>query len=178
MSTAAPCGRLFAEHDEGGGGQLWAAEVRPGCNRVAGGCVRAADPGAVAAVPADAGDGESGSGSASRSDSLIEFVKTNVAILPLLILTATTTLMPRSTRRPSPRTGGGPTSTRSRAATRQVRGPLGHRPATRQEIVPAGCPGAGKRPGVLLVREGGFEPGPTHAHRALFGQFEREMSSR
>jgi hypothetical protein len=30
------------------------------------------------------------SGSASRSDSLIEFVKTNVAILPLLILTATT----------------------------------------------------------------------------------------
>jgi len=39
---------------------------------------------------ADAGDGESRSGSASRSDSLIEFVKTNVAILPLLILTATT----------------------------------------------------------------------------------------
>ena len=31
-----------------------------------------------------------GSGSASRSDSLIESVKTNVAILPLLILTATT----------------------------------------------------------------------------------------
>jgi hypothetical protein len=31
-----------------------------------------------------------GSGSASRSDSLIEFVETNVAILPLLILTATT----------------------------------------------------------------------------------------
>jgi hypothetical protein len=30
------------------------------------------------------------------------------------------TLMPRSTRRPSPRTGG-PTSTRSRAVTRQVR---------------------------------------------------------
>jgi hypothetical protein len=30
------------------------------------------------------------SGSAGRSDSLIEFVKTNVAILPLLILTATT----------------------------------------------------------------------------------------
>ena len=63
---------MFAEHGEGGGGQLWAAEVRPGCNGVAGGCVRAADPGAVAAV------------------SLIEFVKTNVAILPLLILTATT----------------------------------------------------------------------------------------
>jgi hypothetical protein len=42
--------------------------------------------GAVAAVSADAGDGESRSGSASRSDSLIEFVKTNVAILPLLIL--------------------------------------------------------------------------------------------
>ena len=39
---------------------------------------------------ADAGDGESRSGSASRSDSLIEFVKRNVAILPLLILTATT----------------------------------------------------------------------------------------
>lgn len=90
MSTAAPCGRMFAEHGEGGGGQLWAAEVRPGCNGVAGGCVRAADPGAVAAVSADAGDGESRSGSASRSDSLIEFVKTNVAILPLLILTATT----------------------------------------------------------------------------------------
>ena len=34
--------------------------------------------------------GESRSGSAGRSDSLIEFVKTNVAILPLLILTATT----------------------------------------------------------------------------------------
>jgi hypothetical protein len=29
-------------------------------------------------------------GAAGRSDSLIEFVKTNVAILPLLILTATT----------------------------------------------------------------------------------------
>jgi hypothetical protein len=38
-------------------------------------------------VSADAGDGESRSGSASRSDSVIEFVKTNVAILPLLILT-------------------------------------------------------------------------------------------
>ena len=57
---------------------------------VAGGCVRAADPEAAAAVSADAGGGESRSGSASRSDSLIEFVKTNVAILPLLILTATT----------------------------------------------------------------------------------------
>ena len=88
MSTAAPCGRTFAAHDEGGGGQLWAAEVRPGCNGVAGGCVRAADPGAVAAVSADAGDGESRSGSARRSDSLIEFVETNVA-MPLLILTAT-----------------------------------------------------------------------------------------
>ena len=54
------------------------------------------------------------------------------------------TLMPRSTRRPSPRTGG-PTSTQSRVVTRQVRGPLEHRPATRQEIVPAGCPAAGKR---------------------------------
>jgi hypothetical protein len=58
--------------------------------RVAGGCVRSADPAAVAAVSADAGDGESRSGSASRSDSLIEFVKTNVAICPFLILTATT----------------------------------------------------------------------------------------
>jgi hypothetical protein len=48
-----------------------------------------AAPGA-AAVPADAGNGESRSGSASRNDSLIEFVKTNVAIMPLLILTATT----------------------------------------------------------------------------------------
>ena len=38
----------------------------------------------------DAVDGESGSGSAGGSDSLIEFVKTNMAILPLLILTATT----------------------------------------------------------------------------------------
>jgi hypothetical protein len=47
-----------------------------------------ADPGAVAAVYTDAG--ESRSGSASRSDSLIEFVKTNVVILPMLILTATT----------------------------------------------------------------------------------------
>jgi hypothetical protein len=78
---------MFTEHDEGGDGQLWAAEVPPGCNAVAGGCVRAADPGAVAAISADAGDGESRSGSASPSDSLIEFVKTNVAILPLLILT-------------------------------------------------------------------------------------------
>jgi hypothetical protein len=52
--------------------------------------LRAADPGAVAPVSADAGDGKSRSESASRSDSLIEFVKTNVAILPLLILTATT----------------------------------------------------------------------------------------
>jgi hypothetical protein len=41
-------------------------------------------------VSADAGDGESRSGSASGSDSLIEFVKRNVAILLLLILTATT----------------------------------------------------------------------------------------
>jgi hypothetical protein len=90
VSTAAPYGRMFAEHDEGGGGQLWAAEVRPGCNGVAGGCVRAADPTAVAAVSADAGGGESRSGSARRRDSLIEFVKTNVAILPSLILTATT----------------------------------------------------------------------------------------
>jgi hypothetical protein len=46
--------------------------------------------GLVAAVSADAGGGESRRGSAGRSDSLIEFVKTNVAILPLLILTATT----------------------------------------------------------------------------------------
>ena len=29
------CGRMFAEHAEGGGGQLWAAEVPPGCNGVA-----------------------------------------------------------------------------------------------------------------------------------------------
>ena len=89
MSTAAPCGRMFAEHDEGGAAQFWAAEVRPGCNRV---CwwMRSKDPKAAAAVSADAGDGDSRSGSASRSDSLIEFVKTNVAILPLLILTATT----------------------------------------------------------------------------------------
>lgn len=52
--------------------------------------MRSKDPGAVAAVSADAGGGESRSGSASRSDSLIESVKTNVTILPLLILTATT----------------------------------------------------------------------------------------
>jgi hypothetical protein len=66
----------------------------PRCVRAATGplvdAFRAADPGAVAAVSADAGDGDSRSGSASRSDSSIEFVKTNVAILPLLILTATT----------------------------------------------------------------------------------------
>jgi hypothetical protein len=66
----------------------------PRCVRAATGSlvdgVRAADPGAVAAVSADAGGGESRSGSAMRSDSLIEFVKTIVAILPLLILTATT----------------------------------------------------------------------------------------
>jgi hypothetical protein len=57
---------------------------------VAGGCVRARIRELLRGVSADAGDGESRSGSASRSDSLIEFVKTNVAILPLLILTATT----------------------------------------------------------------------------------------
>jgi hypothetical protein len=34
VSTAAPCGRMFAEHGEGGGGQLWAAEVRPGYGRL------------------------------------------------------------------------------------------------------------------------------------------------
>jgi hypothetical protein len=81
---------MFAEHGGGGAGQLWAAGVRPGCDRGAGGWVRAADPGAVAVVSADAGAGESRSGPAGRSDSLIEFVKTNVPILPLLILTATT----------------------------------------------------------------------------------------
>jgi hypothetical protein len=90
VSTAAPCGRMFAEHGEGGGGQLWAAEVRPGCNGVAGGCVEPRPRELLRGVSADAGDGESRSGSARRSDSLIEFVKTNVAILPLLILTATT----------------------------------------------------------------------------------------
>src|SRR5215218_3549157 len=53
------------------------------------------------------------------------------------------TLMPRSTRRPSPlrvdrpRPGPGP---RDRSA-----GPMEHRPATREEIVAAGCPGARKR---------------------------------
>jgi hypothetical protein len=81
---------MFTEHGEGGGGQLWAAEVPPGCNGVAGGCVRARIRELLRGVSADAGDGESRSRSASRSDSLIEFVKTNVAILPLLILTATT----------------------------------------------------------------------------------------
>jgi hypothetical protein len=83
VSTAAPCGRMFAEHGEGGGGQLWAAEVRPGCNRVAGGCVRAADPGAVAAVSADSGDGDSRSRSASRTDSLIEFAIGDLAVADL-----------------------------------------------------------------------------------------------
>jgi hypothetical protein len=76
--------------NEGGGGQLWAAEVRPGCN---GSLVDGFEPRLrelFGAVSADAGDDESRSGSASRSDSLIEFVKTNVAILRLLILTATT----------------------------------------------------------------------------------------
>jgi hypothetical protein len=79
---------MFAEHGEGGG-QLWAAEVRPGW----GSLVDAFKPRIrelLRAVSADAGDGESGSGSASCSDSLIEFVKTNMAILPLLTLTATT----------------------------------------------------------------------------------------
>jgi hypothetical protein len=48
--------------------------------------------GAATGSLVDAFERGSGSccGSASRSDSLIEFVKTNVAILPLLILTATT----------------------------------------------------------------------------------------
>jgi hypothetical protein len=80
---------MFAEHGEGGGGQFWAAEVRPGCNRV---CwwMRSNGSESCWAVSADAGDGDSRSGSASRSDSLIEFVQTNVAVLPLLILTATT----------------------------------------------------------------------------------------
>jgi hypothetical protein len=80
---------MFAEHGEGGGGQplgrrgtsglqwghwwLRRARIRSCCGRFA-----------------DADGGESRSGSASPSDSLIEFVKTNVAILPLLILTATT----------------------------------------------------------------------------------------
>jgi hypothetical protein len=61
-----------------------------GLQRVAGGCVRARIRELLRGVSADAGGGESRSGSAMRSDSLIEFVKTNVAILPLLILTATT----------------------------------------------------------------------------------------
>ena len=87
-STAAAGGRMFAEHGEGGGGQLWAAEVRPGLQRGRWWMRSSADPAAVAAVSADAGCSESRSGSASRSDSLIEFGKTNVALLPLLILTA------------------------------------------------------------------------------------------
>ena len=49
------------------------------------------------------------------------------------------TLLPRSTRRPSPRTGG-PTSTRSRAVTRQVRGSAGpssrHPPGDRPSRLP------------------------------------------
>jgi len=81
---------MFTEHGEGGGGQLWADEVPPAAT---GSLVDAFEPPIrelVRAVSADAGDGESLSGSPSRSDSLIEFVTTNVAILPLLILTATT----------------------------------------------------------------------------------------
>ena len=61
--------------------------MRPGCDGVAGGAFEPPVRELLRAVSADAGDGESRSGSASRSDSLIEFVKTNVAILPLLILT-------------------------------------------------------------------------------------------
>jgi hypothetical protein len=81
---------MFAEHGEGGGGQLWAAGVRPGCNGVAGGAFEPRIRKLLRPLSADAGDGESRSGSASRTDSLIEFLKTNVAILPLLILTTTT----------------------------------------------------------------------------------------
>jgi hypothetical protein len=69
----------------------WPALSRPGTSGLQRGrwwMGSSRDPGAVAAVSADAG--ESRSGPASRSDSLIEFRKTNVAILPLLILTATT----------------------------------------------------------------------------------------
>jgi hypothetical protein len=90
VSTAAPYGRMFPEHDEGGGGQLCAAEVRPGCNR--GRCWMGSSRGSGSCCGRFRGcrRRQSRSGSASRSDSLIEFVKTNVAILPLLILTATT----------------------------------------------------------------------------------------
>ena len=69
---------------------LCAAAVPPGGNGVAGGCVRARIRELFRGVSADTGDGDSRSGSAGRSDPLIEFVKTNVATLPLLILTATT----------------------------------------------------------------------------------------
>jgi hypothetical protein len=77
VSTAAPCGRMFAEHDEGGGGQLGPPRhVRA----ATGSLVDAFQPRIrelLRPVSADAGDGESRSGSARRSDSLIEFVKTS-----------------------------------------------------------------------------------------------------
>ena len=83
---------MFAEHGAGGAGHLWAAEVR---RAATGSLVDAFEPrvrGAVSSqFPAGARRRRSRSGSAGRSDSLIEFVKTNAAILPLLILTATTT---------------------------------------------------------------------------------------
>ena len=90
MSTAAPCGRTFAEYDEGRGGQLGP----PRCVRAAAGSlVDAFEPRIrelLRPFPRMPAAANRGSGSASRSDSLIESVKTNVAILPLLILTATT----------------------------------------------------------------------------------------
>ena len=40
-----------------------------------------------------------------------------------------------------------------------------------------GCQGL-EGPREKWVREGGFEPGATHARHARIGKFEREMSSR
>jgi hypothetical protein len=81
---------MFAEHGDGGGGPALGRRGTTGLQRgrwwmrssrgsgSCGGCFRGCRRRRIAER------------SASRSDSLIEFVKTNVAILPLLILTATT----------------------------------------------------------------------------------------
>jgi hypothetical protein len=80
---------MFAEHGEGAGGQLWAAEVRPGCNGVAGGCVRARIRELLRLfprMPAEANRGER----IGWPQRFLDRIRTNVPILPLLILTATT----------------------------------------------------------------------------------------
>jgi hypothetical protein len=87
VSTAAPCGRMFAYHGECGGGQLWAARY---VRAATGSLVDGFQPRIrelLRLFPRMPATANRGADRASRSDSLIEFVKTNVAILPLLILT-------------------------------------------------------------------------------------------